>query len=703
MSEKMHKQSLYERMSSIERLTAVRTVRGGLLNITPVLIVGAFALILKSFPVTPYQHFIANFSGGLLFSFFDFIYAATFGVLSVYMTVSISRSYVRERSTRSGSNIGAILTALLCFFILSGAYLPTFTADNLGPKSMFLAILTGLGASAIYRKLDLVLPFRKRRYYSTGADREFNQMLARLAPLALTALLFAAVNAIIVYGFHMESFRDLLVLAFDKLFSIVPSGFLKGFFFVLLSSLLWFFGIHGSDTLESVMQTNFFPNLAANQSAIAAGGAPQEMLTKPFFDCFVLMGGCGTALCLLIAILLFSKNKARRGLGVAAAFPMFFNINELMVFGLPIIFNPLMLIPFILTPLVCYSVSYLALSLGLVPLITGSVEWTTPIILGGYQATGSVAGSILQIANVILGVLIYLPFIRRMDRNDEEKYRAEYDSFVDFFRQNEQSMPQMQLTERKDAYGDFAKALCAELKAGLQKELVLAYQPQYDYTGTCVGAEALLRWKHPTYGVLYPPIIIKLAKEGDFLPDLEEAVLQKALTDRPALLRRFGQGIKLSVNVTGKTVVTPRYLQFCGRLSDKGAIRGNNICLEVTEQDALAFDEATKTALRTLREAGFTLAIDDFSMGQTSLNYLKENLFDYIKLDGSLVRGLFAHNNCKEIIESITRLAQSLSLTVIAEFVETPEQRDALHAIGCDTYQGYLYSPAVFLDAPSQK
>ncbi|MBR3640976.1 MAG: EAL domain-containing protein, partial [Oscillibacter sp.] len=85
----------------------------------------------------------------------------------------------------------------------------------------------------------------------------------------------------------------------------------------------------------------------------------------------------------------------------------------------------------------------------------------------------------------------------------------------------------------------------------------------------------------------------------------------------------------------------------------------------------------------------------DFSMGQTSINYLKDSTFDHIKLDGSLVRGLFTHQNCREIISSITQLADSLNLSVLAEYVETAEQRDLLHEIGCDCYQGYLYSPAV--------
>ena len=103
-------------------------------------------------------------------------------------------------------------------------------------------------------------------------------------------------------------------------------------------------------------------------------------------------------------------------------------------------------------------------------------------------------------------------------------------------------------------------------------------------------------------------------------------------------------------------------------------------------------------ALTSLKEMGISLAIDDFSMGMTSLHYLKDNMFDTIKLDGSLIQGMFTHQNSREIISSIVKLSSTLNLTVIAEYVESEEERDALHEIGCDFYQGYLYSPAVFLD-----
>ena len=682
----------------IEQLTAVRAIRSGLSNMIPVLTIGAFALILQTFPLESYQRLIATLAGGFFLDLFKMVYSATFGVLSLYMTYSISHAYMDIKADPDAVNFGAPVASLLSFFILAGAYLPSFSTDSTGPKSMFLAILAGLGASALYLRLNRYYRLRRRsRLFSTGADREFNRMLSTLFPIAIVAVAFAAFNALVILLFRVESFRMLLIRFFSLLFSHGETGFFKGLFFVFLSSLLWFFGIHGSDTLEDVMQTYFVPGLAANQSAAAAGGAPGAVLTKEFFDCFVLMGGCGAAICLLIAILLFSRNRARRNLGFTAAFPMLFNINELMVFGLPIIFNPTMLIPFLAAPLVCYSTAYLAISLGLVPMITASVAWTTPILLGGFRATGSLAGSALQLVNVALGVLIYLPFVRLLDRQSDARVRRDYDDFMTFFRENEQQLGSVHLTELDNAFGDFAKGLCAEMRHGLGDHIVLAYQPQYHFDGHCVGVEALLRWRHPVHGVLYPPLVVKLADEGGFLPDLEEAVFLRVLADRPAVLARFGPDTKISVNVTATTVVTERFLRFCRQQNARDPFRGKNLCVEVTEQAALAFNEETRLSFSALREMGLLLAIDDFSMGQTSLHYLKDNMFDIIKLDGALVRGLFTHANSREIISSITQLAGSLKLLVLAEYVETEPQRDTLHEIGCDCYQGYLYSPAVLL------
>ena len=181
------------------------------------------------------------------------------------------------------------------------------------------------------------------------------------------------------------------------------------------------------------------------------------------------------------------------------------------------------------------------------------------------------------------------------------------------------------------------------------------------------------------------------------MAELEENVLKNALADRPRVLEKFGKDIKLSVNVTGTTVVTQRYVQFCRRINETSPFAGKNICIEVTEQAAIAFNDETINAMRALHEMGILLAIDDFSMGHTSIHYMRDNLFDIIKLDGGLVNGLVSHKNSQDIISSIVQLAGNLNMTVIAEFVDSEVKRVLLHAIGCDCYQGFLYSPALFL------
>ena len=668
-----------------EQLTFVRAVRGGLVNMIPVLIIGAFALVFRFLPIDAYRSFIQNFAGGVLDKIFLYVNSATFGVLSVYMTYSISRSYMKVKADPETVNGGAVFASLLAFFILSGAFLDDFGSVQMGVKSMVLAIVAGLGASALYLHVDRF--FRRRRTYlfSPGADREFNRMLASFLPILVVAITFGVLNTIILHLSHDASIHDLYIRVMNSIFSHIKAGFLKGFCFVLVSSVLWFFGVHGSDALEGVMNDQI------------VGGQSGEILTnKAFFDCFVLMGGCGTTICLLIARLAFSRNRAQRRLGLTASVPMLCNINELMVFGLPIVFNPVMLIPFLLVPLVCYSVSYLATYIGLVPVIesTAEVYWTTPILLGGFKACG-IAGLLLQLFLVLIGVAIYFPFVRLLDRESERNGRLHFGAFMEFFREHEQELQSKRVLDLDNVYSDVAKTLCADLRDGLSRHLTLYYQPQYDYNGKCVGVEALLRWKHPVYGILYPPLVVKLATESNLLAKLEEAVLERALSDRPAVLSRFGEDVKLSVNVTGSTVSTPRFIAFCRKLNETDSFAGKNICIEVTEQTALDLGDETRAHLNELRRMGLLLAIDDFSMGQTSLHYLKDSLFDVIKIDGSLVRGLLNSQNCREIISSIVGLADSLSLPVVAEFVETPEQREILHGIGCNNYQGYLYSAAV--------
>ena len=199
--------------------------------------------------------------------------------------------------------------------------------------------------------------------------------------------------------------------------------------------------------------------------------------------------------CLLIAILVTSKRRNVKKLAKISLAPMLFNINELLLFGLPVIFNPMLLIPFILTPIVLTLTSCFAVATGLVGCTVQSVHWTTPVLLSGYTATGSVAGSALQLVNLVIGILIYLPFVRISQERYMHTLARDIEKLTVFFKQHEARGIEPALLVRRDRLGSTAKMLVSDFRYALKNgDVHLWYQPQTDSTGAVVGAEALLRW-----------------------------------------------------------------------------------------------------------------------------------------------------------------------------------------------------------------
>nr|MCR5699677.1 EAL domain-containing protein [Treponemataceae bacterium] len=256
------------------------------------------------------------------------------------------------------------------------------------------------------------------------------------------------------------------------------------------------------------------------------------------------------------------------------------------------------------------------------------------------------------------------------------------------------------LTGGSGSVSIFASTLQSDLQTALKKhELKLYYQPQFDSMNNCIGAEALLRWKHPVCGNIYPPLVCQLAMEGDFLELMERYIFEIAFNDVQALIGKLPENFRISVNVTGKTIQNEEFQDFLTDLMNRWRLPEKLLCIEITEQASLCVSDKFISKISELKKCGYTFAIDDFSMGHTSIAYLKTNLFDEVKLDGSLVKDMMSNERCKDIINSIAMLSQTLDFHVLAEYVETKEQREALMQLGCNQYQGYLYSPAISLEA----
>lgn len=181
----------------------------------------------------------------------------------------------------------------------------------------------------------------------------------------------------------------------------------------MFSQLLWFFGIHGDSIVNGVMTPIFQVLQDANKTVSMAGGTPVNIINQSFWDSFAGIGIVGA----IIAIVIIAKSKRYKEMKKIAGVPYIFNVGEPTLFGIPLMMNVIYFIPFIISNVVSILISYVAFATGLVPVCTGlaQVPWTTPLVISGYLATGSIAGSILQIVCLIVVVLIWLPFVRIAD------------------------------------------------------------------------------------------------------------------------------------------------------------------------------------------------------------------------------------------------------------------------------------------------
>lgn len=692
---------IYKGMADRELL---QCIKNSLVMLVPVLLVGAFALFFRSLPIPAYQNFLDQFMSGALDIFLGDIYAGTFGMLGIYTNVCVAISYMQSRLTTRTYGYGIVVTSLVCFFILSGiGSSEEFSIASLGAEGMFTAIVCALLASYLYDVIGKKMN-RLALYFSDGADDAFYAMLSSIAPTVAVVLIFAGISVVLSQVFGVSSIQMLFTNILSRLFESRQRTLGTTLLFEFLSSVMWLFGIHGNNVLEPVAQSLYVPAVEINQAQIAQGLPAGEIYSKTFLDVFVLMGGCGTTWCLILALLIFGRRKSNRNLAKLAAVPGVLNISEIMIFGLPVVFNPVFMIPFLLVPIVCVLTSSLATQLGLVPIVVNQVEWTTPILLGGYLATGSIAGSVLQFVNLVLGVLIYAPFVRLFDEESTRNAKQKMDKLVHVLKESEESRKPITLLKLRNDAGVVAKILAQELQDMIDGgELTMYYQPQYDTQQNCIGAEALLRWKHPVYGMVYPPLTVKLAEETGRLLDLEEKVFQTVAENMKRLTAVLGENSRVSVNVTGSTIQLEEFERFLAQLKRDYPKACEHMAIEITEQAALLIDDELIERLTRIRNMGFELEIDDFSMGSTSIKYLQTNIFSLLKLDGSLSKDVLMNSRSRDIIASITKLSHDFGISVLAEYVENEEQRRALESVECRLYQGYLYSPAVPLEELEEK
>ncbi|KRK46001.1 permease IIC component [Dellaglioa algida] len=395
-------------------------IRDAFVVIMPLMILGALGTLVNNLPIPGFTNFMDGLfpkivnEAPIWKSLGGGVWNASFGIMSLFIAFLVAHNVAKSYG-KDGMAAGTVSVA--SFFALGGLQLAGMTSTGL-----FVALLVALISGELFQRLSgnkhLIINM------PDGVPPAVAKAFASLFPAMIVVTIFAFINTLF-QGFGVTdiiaSFYKLVQEPFMGLANSYPSALLLAF----IAPFLWFFGLHGANMIDPLMQTINAPAIAANVKALSEGKAIPFIVNKPFFDSFVNLGGTGATIGLIIAIFIVGrKNKPYKMISSLSAAPGIFNINEPMMFGLPIVLNPIMFVPFILTPMVLVTVAYVATATGIVPAATVMPPWVTPPIIGGILATKSMAGGVLAAVNVVISALIYAPFVilatKEVEKAEEE-------------------------------------------------------------------------------------------------------------------------------------------------------------------------------------------------------------------------------------------------------------------------------------------
>lgn len=386
-------------------------IRDGLTIIIPFTIIGSVFLIIGNFPVESWLEFVAPYS-----KFFDSVSGVTFDCLGLLAAIGIGYSMAKQYEVEPISNTAMTVIA---FLLATEADDGTINISNFSAAGMFTAILIAIFTTITFKYfLDHKIVIRLPEGVPDAVANSFVSLIPGAAIIGIIWLLR------VVLGLDLNA---LISVALSPLVAGIAS--LPGFIvYLLLYSLLWICGIHGDLMLEGVVTPIWLSLLAENVAAMNAGQPIPNVMADSLVSIFVNIGGTGGTLALAF-MMARSKCKRYRELGRLSLLPGVFNINEPILFGFPIVMNPIMAIPFMLNGLVLGIGTYLLMQFNIIGRLCIEVPWTTPNVLGALLCTNlNIPAMIWAIMELVISYFIYLPFFKRQEKlelEQEEKNQAE--------------------------------------------------------------------------------------------------------------------------------------------------------------------------------------------------------------------------------------------------------------------------------------
>ena len=398
---------------SIGQQKYVIAIRDGFLAALPFMIIGSFMLVFIFPPFDAdtqwgfargWLNFSLKYRAELMLPF-----NLSMGVMTFFISVGIGASMGKHYKL---DPIMTGLLAFMAFLIVAAPYKDDhISTQYFSGQGIFTAIITAIYASEMYALLKRKnITIRLPKEVPTGVARSFEILIpvviivATLHPLNL---LVESMTGMIIPEAIMHLLAP-LVSASDSLPAILLS--------VLLCQILWFAGIHGALIVTGIMNPFWMTNLALNQTALATGAPLPHIYLQGFWDHYLLIGGGGSTLPLAF-LLLRSKAIHLRTIGKMGVVPSFFNINEPILFGAPIIMNPVFFLPFILVPMINATFAWTATKLGWVAQVVSMTPWTTPAPIGAsWAANWALSPVIMCLICMVLSAAMYYPFLKAYER-----------------------------------------------------------------------------------------------------------------------------------------------------------------------------------------------------------------------------------------------------------------------------------------------
>lgn len=404
----------------------LQSIRDGFALAMPLLIIGSIFMLISNFPIQSWMDLLRSteINGNTIASYFSAATNATFTIMSIFVVIGIGYAYggkLKVNQMFSG------VVSLVAWFILmpfSFEFTPEgseealtvngLSFDWLGSKGVFIGIISAFLAVRIYKTIiDKGLVIKM----PAGVPPTVGQSFAALLPAAFVMTAFVLIRVII----SLTPWDN----AFNFVYSVLQlplqhiGGTLTAMILVyLFAHILWFLGIHGTNITDSMFMPILYALSAENLAKVNAGQLPENIINVQFQNLFATYGGAGSTLSLLIVAVLIAKSKRLKQLSKLSILPAIFGINEPVIYGLPIVLNPILMVPFILVPTINIIISYITMNIGLVPIPNGVImPWTTPPIVSGFLSSNW-QGAVLQIFLIALGCLIYYPFVVAIDKNN---------------------------------------------------------------------------------------------------------------------------------------------------------------------------------------------------------------------------------------------------------------------------------------------